>query len=52
MGNKGATVVATLDWPSLILGLGVITLATFAIALILYFWGQARRGETLRDTSL
>lgn len=46
-----ATVVATLDWPSLIMGLGVITLATFAVALALYFWGQAHRGEAPRDAS-
>ena len=37
-----ATVVATLDWPSLILGLGVITVATLLGVLALYFWGQRK----------
>lgn len=35
-----ATVVATLDWPSLVFGLGVIILATMVFVLTLYVWGQ------------
>lgn len=35
-----ATVVATLEWPTLVFGLGVITAATVAIMAALYFWGQ------------
>ena len=35
-----ATVVATLDWPTLVFGLGVITAATAAIMIALYAWGQ------------
>lgn len=39
-----STIVATLDWPSLIFGLGVITVATVVFAVALYVWGQ-REGE-------
>ena len=35
-----ATVVATLEWPSLIVGLGIISLVTAAFVLALYLWGQ------------
>ena len=44
-----ATVVATLEWPSLIVGLGIISLVTAAFVLALYLWGQReapqRKGE-------
>lgn len=35
-----ATVVATLEWLTLVFGLGVITAATAAIMVALYAWGQ------------
>lgn len=35
-----ATVVATMDWPSLIFGLAVITIGTLLCVLALYWWGQ------------
>ncbi len=37
-----ATVVATLDWSSLIGGLGVITVATTVCVVLLYVWGYRR----------
>ena len=40
-----ATVIATLDWPNLVFGVGVITLATFAVSVALYAWGLAGRRD-------
>ena len=38
-----ATVVATLEWPSLIVGLGIISLVTAVFVLVLYLWGQREK---------
>ena len=38
-----ATVIATLDWPNLVFGLAVITLATFVLCVLLYWWGLRER---------